>query len=171
MNSLIKLPRKSSTRCSKTPRRSNPPIPGKAANGSVLLEVVLALALFVGAATIISSGINASVQAVYRLRLETHAANLAISLISEMQMRARPLAPVGPEPFEAPFTNWTFKVEMAQPEGGTSESEALVPVEVIVTHTEERVVYRLTQLFQAAEVSASSTNATEQYSITPGGVL
>jgi hypothetical protein len=124
-----------------------------------LLEVVLALALFVGAATIISTGINASVQAVYRLRLETQAGNLAISLISEMQMHARPIAPAGPEPFEPPFTNWNFRIAINQTEGGTSESEALVPVEVIINHLEEPVVYRLTQLFRAAETgSGSNTN-------------
>ena len=70
--------------------------------GSVLLEVVLALALFVGAATVISTGLNASVQAVYRLRQSTHAANLAISVLSELQMHIRPVAAAGPEPFAAP---------------------------------------------------------------------
>jgi hypothetical protein len=138
--------------------------------GSVLLEVVLALALFVGAATIISSGINASVQAVYRLRLETHAANLAISLVSEMQMRARPIATIGPEPFEAPFTNWHFRIELTQPEGSGTEADAMVPVEVIVNHTEEPVVYRLTQLFRTVEVSASSTDAAID-PFPPGGLF
>jgi type II secretory pathway pseudopilin PulG len=135
----------------------------------VLLEVVLALALFVGAATIISSGINASVQAVYRLRLETHAANLAISVLSEMQMGARPITAAGPEPCEAPFTNWNFKVELSQTQSGTAENEGLIPVEVIISHSTERVVYRLTQLFQASEIAARAASATEQYSITPGG--
>lgn len=131
----------------------------------MLLEVVLALALFVGAATIISTGINASVQAVYRLRLETHAANLAISLISEMQMRARPIAPGGPEAFEAPFTNWIYRVELRQSENSGAESDALQPVEVIVSHAEEPIVYRLTQLFRAVEIAANSTNSiAEPYS-------
>jgi type II secretory pathway pseudopilin PulG len=127
----------------------------------VLLEVVLALALFVGAATIISTGINASVQAVFRLRLETHAANLAISLISEMQMRARPITPGGPEAFEAPFTNWNYRVELQQPESGGAESDALQAVEVIVSHAEEPIVYRLTQLFRTTEIAANSTNMVE----------
>lgn len=132
--------------------------------------MVLALALFVGAATIISTGINASVQAVYRLRLETHAANLAISLISEMQMRARPLLAVGPEPFEAPFTNWTYRVELRQSENSGAESEALQPVEVIVSHNEEPIVYRLTQLFRATEIAANSTNMVADPSADEGGL-
>lgn len=135
----------------------------------MLLEVVLALALFVAAATIISTGINASVQAVYRLRLETHAANLAISLISEMQMRARPITAVGPEPFEAPFTNWSYRIELRQSENSGTDSDALQPVEVVVSHTEEPIVYRLTQLFRAVEISANSTNLVEE-PVEPGGL-
>jgi hypothetical protein len=119
--------------------------------------VVLALALFVGAATIISAGINASIEAVHRLRLETHAANLACSLVSEMQMHARSISPQGPEPFEAPFTNWTFRIEISQNEA--AQSDALRPVEVIVSHTQESIVYRLTQLFRATEISEGGTNA------------
>ena len=128
----------------------------KRRRGSVLLEVVLALALFVAAATIITSGINASIQAVYRLRLETHAVNLAISLLSELQMRARPVTPAGPEPCAPPFTNWNFRIELTQPEG--TDNEALIPVEVIVSHAEEPVVHRLTQLFRAAEIAAATNN-------------
>lgn len=129
--------------------------------------MVLALALFVAAATIITSGINASVQAVYRLRLETHAANLAISVLSEMQMRARTIAQFGPEAFAAPFTNWTLRVELSQSE--MAENDALRPVEVIVSHSEEPIVYRLTQLFRASEIAASTTN--ELDSLNFGGGL
>ena len=128
---------------------------------------MLALALFVGAATIISSGINASVQAVYRLRLETHAANLAISVLAEMQMRARPIATFGPELFEAPFTNWNYRVELTQSEAVLNDE--LRPVEVIVSHVAEPIVYRLTQLFRASEIAASETNGVE--TLEYGGAL
>src|SRR5947207_1431059 len=104
--------------------------------GSVLLEVVLALALFVGAATVISSGINAAIRSVDRVRLQSHAVNLAISIISEMQMHARPVAPVGPEPFPPPFEEWTFKIEVAQSEGSVETADSLRTVEVIIRHTE-----------------------------------
>jgi hypothetical protein len=134
--------------------------------GSVLLEVVLALALFVGAATVITAGIQASIQAVDRVRLQNHAANLAISLMSELQMHARPLVAIGPESFEAPFTNWLYRVALEQPQEGTGEigeiggGASLQPVEVIVWNPEEGVTHRLTQLFRASEAAAGSQEAT-----------
>ena len=128
-------------------------------SGSVLLEVILALALFVGAATIISAGINASMRSVERVRLQNHAVNLAITVLSEMQMRVRPVAPLGPEPFAPPFQNWTLKVEIASSANALDGPESLRPVEVIVKHTQENVVQRLTQLFAAADLSDSETNS------------
>jgi type II secretory pathway pseudopilin PulG len=100
--------------------------------GSVLLEVVLALGLFVGAATIITAGINASIQSTQRLRLQTHAVNLAISVMSEMQMHARPIAASGPETFPPPFQDWTCKIEINQPDNASPDIDALRPVEVII---------------------------------------
>jgi hypothetical protein len=124
-------------------------------HASILLEVILALALFVGAATVIAGGINASIQAVERVRLQSHAANLAISLMSELQMHARPLAPAGPETFEKPFEQWLYRIAVNQVEESSGEPESLKPVEVIVWNPEENVVHRLTQLFR-------SSGATEQ---------
>ncbi|HTG44625.1 MAG TPA: hypothetical protein VK633_08850 [Verrucomicrobiae bacterium] len=130
-------------------------------SASVLLEVVLALALFVGAATVISSGINASVQSAERIRLENHAADLAISILSEMQMGARPIAAIGPEPFEAPFQDWTFKIEIAQTEAAVEQAGSLRPVEVIIRHSHENVVQRLTQLFRGSEAGGNTNELSE----------
>jgi hypothetical protein len=123
--------------------------------GSILLEVVLALALFVGAATVITGGISASVQAVHRVRLQNHAANLAISLMSELHMHARPIAPIGPETFEAPFQDWLYRVAVEQGQESVGEAEGLQPVEVIVWNPEEGITHRLTQFFRTSETAAS----------------
>jgi hypothetical protein len=131
----------------------------KERRGSVLLEVVLALALFVAAATVITAGINASVQAVERVRLQNHAANLAISLMSELQMHARPIAPFGPESFEPPFRDWLYRIALEQGQENTGEREGLQPVEVIVWNPEERITHRLTQLFPPSEVGAGETES------------
>jgi type II secretion system protein I len=127
--------------------------------GTVLLEVVLALALFVAAATIITSGMNASVQAVQRLRMNTHAINLAISVMSEVQMHARPLSSVGPDLFEPPFEKWSWAIQVSDLESGPLDTDAMKKVEVIVRNNEEGVVHRLTQLFRAADVAEESTQA------------
>lgn len=123
-------------------------------NASILLEVVLALALFVGAATVVTAGINASIQAVERVRLQTHAANLAISIMSELQMRARPLASAGPESFEAPFQDWLYRVAASQADESAGEGDSVRPVEVIVWNPHENVTHRLTQLFRTSETAA-----------------
>ena len=125
----------------------------------MLLEVVLALALFIGAATVISSGLNASVQAVYRLRQTTHAANLAVSVFSEMQMHIRPIASAGPEPFAAPFETWTWKIEVSEPESSPLEADAMRRVEVIITHTEDGIVQRLTQFMRSSDVPPETSES------------
>lgn len=123
-------------------------------NASVLLEVVLALALFIGAATVISAGISASVDAVHRVRLQTHAANLAISLMSEIKIGARPLVAIGPENLEAPFQEWLYRIDLSADETA-SEFNSTRAVEVIVWHTQENVVHRVTQHFRASELTTA----------------
>ena len=127
-------------------------------SGSVLLEVVLALALFIGAATVISAGISASVDAVHRVRFQTHAANLAISVMSELKMGARPLAAVGPENMEAPFQEWLYRVNLNAGEVAVTETDATRAVEVIVWHTQENIVYRITQHFRASALARAEGN-------------
>ncbi|MGZ8938270.1 MAG: hypothetical protein ACXW32_03570 [Limisphaerales bacterium] len=126
--------------------------------GSVLLEVVLALALFIGAATVISAGISASVEAVHRVRLQTHAANLAISLMAEIQIGVRPLTAIGPESFEEPFKEWLYRVNLTPGEEAVMETDLSRPVEVIVWHSGENVVHRITQLFPASELARAEGN-------------
>ena len=56
----------------------------------MLLEVVLALVLFVGAATVLTSGLSSSLDSVERLRLNAHAADYAVSVLSECSWESRP---------------------------------------------------------------------------------
>lgn len=133
-------------------------------HGSVLLEVVLALVLFVAAATIVTAGMNASVAAVERLRRDTHTLNLALSLMAELQMNSRPLEPAGPEPFEAPFEDWMWRIDVSALESAAVEADALKKVEVVVWHTTENSNQRVAQLFRSNDVapardgSGTSTN-------------
>ena len=128
---------------------------------SILLEVVLALGLFAGAATVIAVGVNASVQAVYRLRLNTHASNLAISVMSEMQMQVRPVASTGPEAFLPPFEAWTYQVVLGPLEESALEADALQSVEVIIRHSQEDITQRLTQLFRSSDITPASDGSSD----------
>src|SRR5258705_12328538 len=74
--------------------------------GAVLLEVVLALTLFAAAAAIIGAAIHSAINGVERQKLQTHATDLAISVLSEIQMGLRTVEAVGPESFDTPFERW-----------------------------------------------------------------
>lgn len=130
--------------------------------GSILLEVVLALALFIGAATVISAGISASVDAVHRVRLQTHASNLAISIMSEIMIGARPLASIGPENLEAPFDQWLYRVNLNAGEEAASGTESARAVEVVVWHPQENVTHRVTQHFRASELASAAAEEVPQ---------
>lgn len=143
-----------------------------AQRGAVLLEVVLALVLFVAAATIISAGLNASLNSVERLRLNTHAANLAVSVVSELQMGIKTMDLGGAQPFAAPFEGWSWEVlavggddqSPAGLDGGgglqsSSRSTVLKKVEVVIRHDDPELVYRLSQTLQM-EVSDSTKETT-----------
>ena len=105
----------------------------------------------------ITAGINASVQAVHRVRLQNHAVNLAISLMSELQMHARPVAPIGPESFEPPFQDWLYRVAVEQGQESAGEPDSLRPVEVIVWNPEEGITHRLTQFFRAIDMGTAES--------------
>jgi hypothetical protein len=122
-------------RIPKTARRAR-------SSGAVLLEVILALVLFVAAAAVVGSALRASVDSSERLRLGVHADNLAATVVAELEMGRRSPAVAGPAPFEAPFTNWTWQIV---PPTGDAPGAAY---EVIVRHDSTPVVRRLAQALQ-----------------------
>ncbi len=113
--------------------------------GSVLLEVVIALALFVAAATIIGVGMNASVRSVERQRLNAHGTDLAATVLAELQLGLRTYDPADPEPFDAPFTNWTWQV-IVTPEETLDPEPVFQQVEVVVRHDNPPHTLRLFEL-------------------------
>lgn len=127
-------------------------------SGAVLLEVVLALALFVVAASILTSGLSSSLDAVDRLRLSAHAADLAVTTLSELQLGLKSVSLNGPEPFEPPLEQWDWEI-LATPLVTDFENTGPVQrVEVVIRHLETPLVYRLTQVMQ---VDAGSSPAGE----------
>ncbi|MFA6546699.1 MAG: hypothetical protein WCS99_19945 [Limisphaerales bacterium] len=135
--------------------RFNPALPGRDAGGlqsstggSVLLEVILALALFVTAAAIVTSGMNASADSLDRQRLNTHAANLAATALAEIQLGIRSTAETGEQPFDAPFEQWTAELNVTATETETGEASGLLRVEVIIRHKESTLVLRLAQVIR-----------------------
>lgn len=128
-----------------------PPIrkPGsEGERGAVLLEVVMALLLFVAAAAIISGGMNSSLNSVERMRLTTHAANLAVSVLSELQLGIRTLSNSGPDSFDPPFENWTWEIVSTPAEMDTEEPSPWTQVEVIIRRDDPPITFRLEQLIR-----------------------
>lgn len=121
--------------------------------GTALLEVILALALFVTAAAIVTSGMNASADNLDRQRLNTHAANLAATVLAEIQLGIRPTSEAGEQPFTAPFDLWTAELSVTPAETETGEASGLLRVEVIIRHKESTLVRRLTQVIRIPQAA------------------
>jgi Tfp pilus assembly protein PilV len=120
--------------------------------GLILLEVVLALVLFAGAAVILSSALTSSIESAERQKRDLHATNLALSLLGELQIGARP-ASLSSFPFEPPFEKWTGEIIAGVMESETGEGSGLSQVEVVVRHTEFATVCRLGQVLKLPQVA------------------
>ena len=134
---------------------NNPPWilsrPPRAQRGAVvLLEVVIAMALFFGAAVVVLVGLHSSVVAAGRLRLEARAADLAVTLLSELQMGQLAVEDAGPDAYEAEaLADWTWEVVTSDVEDAW-ELEDMLPmkrVEVIVACPRKGFTYHLAHFF------------------------
>ncbi len=130
---------------------------GQSASGTILLEVVLALVLFVAAAAIIGAGFSASVDSVERQRLNSHAVNLGVSVLSELQMGIRKADETGPSPFSVPFETWTWELILAPVETDVEGSKGLTQAEVVIRHRDPPMVYRLAQFLKLSARGSESS--------------
>lgn len=112
--------------------------------GAVLLEVLLAVALFVTAAAIVTVGLNSSLRSLERQRLQTRAVHLAASVLAEIQLGIRSSALGGaPQPLEPPFADWTWEIATQSGQTDFSATEPLETLEVVLRHKDGSVVQRL----------------------------
>lgn len=130
-------------------RRSAAPL-----KGTALLEVILALALFVVAAAVVTSGMSASTDNLDRQRRHTHAANLAATVLAEIQLGIRTTSESGEQPFAAPFEQWTSELIVTPTETESGEASGLLRVEVVIRHQESSLVRRLAQIIRVPESAA-----------------
>lgn len=128
--------------------------------GAVLLEVVLALVLFVAAASVLSVAMSSSLDALERQKRQLHATNLAVSLFSELQMGLRPLSPAGPEPFKPPFAAWSWQLVVGSTEDEVGQGTGLVRAELVLRHEDSATTYRSCQILSASHGTASELPST-----------
>lgn len=113
---------------------------------AVLLEVLLALALFVSAAAVMVSALNAALGSLERQRIGLHGLNLASSTLAEIELGIRPVASMAAKPMEPPFEDWTVELVVTPLSGVDSGTGDLQKVEVIVRHLDPPLVQRLGQV-------------------------
>ena len=113
--------------------------------GTALLEVLLAVALFVAAAAVMTVALNASLSSLNRQRLAAQASNLAASILAELQLGIRPLATSARAQLEAPYADWSLELAVTPAESGAGEPTGAAQVEVILRHQHEPIVQRLAQ--------------------------
>jgi len=114
--------------------------------GVALLEVVLALALFFGVSVAILAGLSACVRSARDVRLEAEAADLAITLLSEMQLGAVEIEDAGPVAYEdETLQDWTWQVVVTPVVGNLTDLE-LTRVEIIIRNTPNDYTHRLYHL-------------------------
>ena len=63
-------------------------------------------------------------------------------------MGLRTTESIGPEPFEAPFEDWTWQLTLTPTDDEVGEASGLTMVEVIIRHEEPALVYRLAQVLK-----------------------
>jgi len=125
-------------------RRPAAPVPSL--RGAVLLEVVLALTVFVAMAMAVLGGLAMAVRSARHLQLETRAANLAVTLLSEMELGLVPVEDAGPETYEdEALEDWTWEVTV-QPVTSELPELEMTTVEVIIRHTTAGYTYRAYRL-------------------------
>ena len=114
----------------------------------MLLEVIFATTLFVTTAAIVMLGTSRSLRVARNLQRDSQAANLAVTLLSEIQMGLVPPTDVGPEAYNEPLEDWTWQV-VTEPVAEQLEETDIVRVEIIITRTVDGYTYRLAHLVPA----------------------
>lgn len=122
----------------------------------MLLEVLLALMLFAITAAIITSSMNASMDGLERLKLNTHAANLAATVFAELELGQRAADASGEQALEKPFDAWTCELARLGAENESGEASDLTQIEVILRHKESERVYRQMQWLKLPAAKALS---------------
>ena len=110
------------------------------------MEVVLALALLVLTAGLLTGAMRMVVPAVEGMRLDMEAENLAVTVLSEVSAGLRPMSSAGPEAFDEPWERWAWSVQVQPVTEDAELADRLQVVTVRVEHAEREKVYELRQL-------------------------
>jgi len=114
------------------------------AAGMVLLEVVLATALFSMIALVVLAGLQSCFRSVGIMRLEAQASDLAISKTSEVHVGLLPPEDDGPNEYEddEALVDWTWEIITEEIEIDIeTDAPPMMQVQVIITHVPSSYSY------------------------------
>jgi len=112
--------------------------------GVVLLEVVLALVIFVGASAVLLTGLTSVNAASRRMAERATGADLAVTTLSYVRLGLIERAAAGPEYFEEGLgpADWTWQVTVTP--AGDETTSGLDRVDVHIRTPTNRVAHQLT---------------------------
>jgi hypothetical protein len=119
-------------------------------------------------AVVILGGLNTCMRAVRQVRLEATAADLAVTLLSEIELGVVPATDSGPKVYEEPLQDWTWEVVEMPVEGSLATME-VSRVEIIIRNTVEGYSHRLYHLLPAVAAGGDSTTASAAALAEAGG--
>ena len=138
----------------------------------------MALALIVGASAVVTGGLQSAITSVDRMRNDVQGVNLAITVLSQIQMGIIPIESVESEDFESPFEGWSYDIVVEEVEdmnmslnmngSGESNGVELVKVEVAIRKPDGDVIKRMTQLLQNSETDSELNSYSTSSSISAG---
>jgi hypothetical protein len=130
------------------------------ASGAVLLEVILAIGIFVAGAMVVLSGLTSCMQAVQRMRFEAQAGDLAVTKLSEIQMGLVPTVDDGPREFEEEdLAEWTWQVVVQENLTDAMDLTNMTRVEVIIRNDTRGYEHHLVCLLPAQTTTVAVEGA------------
>ena len=124
-----------------------------ARRGAVLLEIVLAIAIFVFSAAVVQSGLVSCLRSLSTVRLQNKAVNLAVTKLSEIHMGLLDVTGTELTSFEEEdesLSEWEWQVT-AEPIGEDAETSPMTLVTVTITNTSQRITYQLTEIMPSPQ--------------------
>ena len=137
--------------------------------GVALLEVILALALFVAAATVILSSLSSSVHAVNEITLSAQADDLAATVLTQIEIGQIALNDAGPTPFDDPSSDWTWQI-ITSAIDDTTQTLPLKRVEVVIVQPASSYTRRLVELIATPAAGTDTGNTTGSNSSSTSGL-
>lgn len=113
--------------------------------GMVLLEIVLAIALFAASATVLLGALSSATRTLERVRDDAIAADLLITTQSMLRMGLIDIADAGPEAFEGGPDGWTWQI-IADSADGPLDAPPMVQVRIVIAKQSTGVRRQLAQL-------------------------